>query len=864
MTHPDAHQLDARAREAVARLLGAAQAERDAELARLRTTDPDLSERIDVLLATAQEADATRAMTAAQTDALRDAAAAAALRGGMVIAGYRLLRKLGEGGMAAVWLAERADGQLDRKFAIKLPLRPHLEGILAERFARERDVLTALDHPHIARLYDAGVSAQGRPFIALEYVPGKPIIEYAHAAGLGQRQRLQLFMQVLDAVDHAHRQLVVHRDLKPSNILVTEEGVVKLLDFGIAKLLSDSPDDLALTQDVGSVLTPRYAAPEQALGRTITTATDIYSAGVVLYELLAGRMPYGRESRSAIQAVQALLDERPEPPRLDADLDTVLLKALAKRPALRYASIERFAEDLRRVLAHEPILARRVPWWQRVRLWARRQRNVAAAAAAGGIVLAVVLGVAVRSQLQARAERERGDAVRDFIYAMVSDAEPAQGRSEVTGRELVEGAIARAEQEFAGQPRLRGELLAELGRVQFRLNHMRGALPTLTQAVQLLEAQAPKDDPALNRARTLLAIARSREAGDEAETLARTALAQCTRSGAACTAVRAQAHYALVARASYRGQANAMLEHSRAMLAESERLAAPGDVIDALETLATGARTAGRLEEATAAITRAQALARGVNLKSANRQRLDLLQAAIDIDLGRYAPAAAQLAALAASAPNDSERAIRLRLLTEAELGQGRATAALRAAQAAVDSLPGGNHPLERGSARQALARSAAFAGEAKLADAMLAQSAELMRDAGMGASAAWARRARQLEAEVALRAGRTDAALQALGAALEAGGTVALLDQSRTLTLLACADAARGDTAAALPRLREAESAAKQVLPPQHPWFDRLALATAALQGRPDAARLRRTLDRAPSDHLWRNRPPQRCIDFF
>ncbi|EFK97514.1 protein containing Serine/threonine protein kinase-related domain, partial [sediment metagenome] len=325
-------------------------------------------------------------------------------------------------------------------------------------------MLAALNHPHIAQLLDAGVAADGQPYLALEHVDGVSITAYAQ--GLSRTARITLFRQVLAAVEHAHRHLVVHRDLKPGNILVTADGQVKLLDFGIAKLLQPGLA-AALTQEAGAVLTPRYAAPEQVLGQPVSTATDIYAAALVLYELLTGRLPYGDAATGA--ALHDAVHAEARPPGLGRDIDTVLLTALRKVPQDRYASIERFDEDLRRLLAREPILARRVPWHQRLGLLLRRHPRLSLAGAAASLLLATSAALAWAQHRESMAQQARGDAVRDFVFSMIADAEPAQGRSEVTGIELLDAAVARARVELQADPQLRAELLGELGRVYFQL-----------------------------------------------------------------------------------------------------------------------------------------------------------------------------------------------------------------------------------------------------------------------------------------------------------------------------------------------------------------------------------------------------------
>ena len=316
---------------------------------------------------------------------------------------YRLLRELGRGGMAVVWLAERADGQFTRTVALKvpLPLRPGRD--LAQRFTRERDILARLEHPHIARFYDAGVASDGTPYLAMEYVEGQPIDAYCDVRRLDVHARLFLFRQVLDAVQFAHARLVIHRDLKPSNILVTAEGQVRLLDFGIAKLLGndESVAETQLTQVMGRALTPSYASPEQIKGESLITASDIYSLGVVLYELLTGARPYKLKANSPAQLEQAVAEAEVVRPSsavteaaaaargvtvsklartLRGDLDTILLKALRKDVADRYATVATFSEDLQRYAAGEPVLAQPDRVAYRVRKFV--ERNTLAVASA--------------------------------------------------------------------------------------------------------------------------------------------------------------------------------------------------------------------------------------------------------------------------------------------------------------------------------------------------------------------------------------------------------------------------------------------------------------------------------------------------
>lgn len=338
-------------------------------------------------------------------------ASAAGLAPGARIGPYELIRLLGSGGMAAVWLARRADGAFRREIALKLPLQVHLRPDLEARFAREREILAALIHPNIARLYDAGVSQQGQPYLALEYVAGTPLTSYCDSHRLTLRQRLEIFAQVLGAVQYAHANLIIHRDLKPSNILVNEEGQVRLLDFGIAKLLSEGEaKETELTRLSGRALTPEYAAPEQVGGAAITTAADVYALGVILYETLTGVRPYRltRDSRGALE--DAILTAEPVAPSrsllsesaaqaratslrrlawaLRGELDTIVLKALKKSPRERYQAANAFGADIARFLRGEAVLAQPDSFAYRSAKFLKRYRAGLAVAAAMFLTLA--------------------------------------------------------------------------------------------------------------------------------------------------------------------------------------------------------------------------------------------------------------------------------------------------------------------------------------------------------------------------------------------------------------------------------------------------------------------------------------------
>jgi serine/threonine protein kinase/Tol biopolymer transport system component len=327
---------------------------------------------------------------------------------------YQLIRPLGGGGMAEVWLARRADGAFKREVALKLPLVGRLRADLEQRFARERDILASLEHPHIARLYDAGVDPNGLPYLSMEYVEGSPLTEWCDAHRLGIRARLELFLQMLEAVQYAHEKQVIHRDLKPSNVLVTESGQVRLLDFGVARLLEpDEPQLTELTNLHGRALTPDYASPELLRGESVDARGDIYSLGVLLYELLTGVRPYRLRNAASIglleDAITAVEVKKPSTqlgpdamaPRgttpeklarqLRGDLDAIALKALAKEPARRYASVAALAEDLRRYLDARPIRA--LPARFTDRLWKLLRRNRTVVGVTTTAVAAVVAAI---------------------------------------------------------------------------------------------------------------------------------------------------------------------------------------------------------------------------------------------------------------------------------------------------------------------------------------------------------------------------------------------------------------------------------------------------------------------------------------
>lgn len=336
---------------------------------------------------------------------------------GELIGPYRLIRLLGEGGMAEVWLAQRADGSIKREVALKLPMLRRDRLDISSRFARERDILAALEHPHIARLYDAGLSPDGLPYLAMEYVRGEKLTAWCDTHRLGVHERLKLVLQVLDALQYAHAHHVIHRDIKPSNILVNEAAQVQLLDFGVAKLLEQHEQQTDLTIVYGRALTPEYASPELARGDTVESASDVYSLGVLLYELLTGCLPYGIKATSSAalleQAIVAAEVARPSAhlaPEADAarattqdklerqlrgDLDAIVMKALAKVPFDRYGSAAALADDVQRYLSGQPVKARPDRFTYRFSKLVQRRRAGWAAAIASAVLAAAALAYAL-------------------------------------------------------------------------------------------------------------------------------------------------------------------------------------------------------------------------------------------------------------------------------------------------------------------------------------------------------------------------------------------------------------------------------------------------------------------------------------
>ncbi|RYD16474.1 MAG: serine/threonine protein kinase [Lysobacteraceae bacterium] len=455
---------------------------------------------------------------------------------------YRVLARLGQGGMGVVHLAERTDGDLRQRVALKLL---HAGGgsdaATLARFARERRILAQLDHPNIARLIDAGVNADGRPFLAMELVEGERIDRWCAGRGTGMRARIDLFLEVCAAVEHAHRQLVIHRDIKPANILVTDRGEPKLLDFGIARLLAHDDAD-PRTETALRALTYAYASPEQVSGEPLGTASDIYSLGVVLYELVTGVRPFDHLGSPHLASGAIVADDEITPPsriagvagkapesagaraaaaaaaaavRVPRDLDAIILKALRRDPAQRYASVAALADDLRRFLASEPVHARRGHWPYRARRFAWRRRwPLAASIAFAALLGAFALDREAQHARVAR-ERDRAQAMLAYMTDLFGNADSLRSRgNQVTVREMLDRGVRELERRHDLSPAQRGSMLLSMGRAYNALGLGNEALPLLLAARDQVDAGAagPEERAAL-LAELAAAYSTSRQTG---------------------------------------------------------------------------------------------------------------------------------------------------------------------------------------------------------------------------------------------------------------------------------------------------------------------------------------------------------------
>jgi len=435
---------------------------------------------------------------------VHEAQAAAGRRIGV----YRIDREIGHGGMGRVYLATRADDVYEKRVAIKV-VRGQESADVVARFRTERQILARLDHPNITRLIDGGTTDDGLPYFVMDFIEGEPIDRYCERRGLTVVERLTLFQRVLAPVQYAHQNLVIHRDIKPTNVLVTDAGVPFLLDFGIAKLLAPDGRWGDRTRTQLGPLTPEYASPEQIRSEPITTATDVYALGVLLYRLLTGRRPYRGAMTTPAEVERVICEEEPERPssaapdrlrrRLTGDLDTIVLKALRKDPSRRYVSVEQFGEDIRRHLDNLPVIARPDSRRYRVSKFVRRHRALVAAAAL--VVTTLTTGLVVtlweahRAQQErdiARAERAKAASINEFLQNMVGySAQTTSGSPkraaghDATVLEMLDDAAQRVDRELVSQPEIRADLLSTIGSADMVLAKYPAAAHYLQEAYDL-------------------------------------------------------------------------------------------------------------------------------------------------------------------------------------------------------------------------------------------------------------------------------------------------------------------------------------------------------------------------------------------
>jgi len=493
-----------RAEEAFHRVLDAPPEERPALVAQL---PDDLRSAVESLLnAGATEDRISRAIQGAATLVSQPSMAGA----------YRLVKQIGEGGMGAVYLAVRADNAFDKKVAVKFVRRGMESALLRQRFDAERRILAKLEHPCIARLLDAGQTPEGLPYLVMEYVEGSTIVEYAQAAALSVRERVDLFLKVCGAVQYAHQNLVIHRDLKPGNVMIDGGGTPKLLDFGIAKLL-DSEGTQSPSATAVRLLTPDYASPEQMRGEPAGIASDIYSLGAVLYELLAGSPPFRLAGLSAAEAERAVTTGALEKPsqrnlnfhrQLRGDLDNIVLMAMRKEPRERYGSAADLAADLERYLEGRPVEARDYRPWERA--WKFTLRHRVSSAAACAVLLSLTTGMVMARRAAIRAERQRLIAVAERQKAEAS-ARVAEEQRAIAVQQAGAAAAARdiAESRYTNELNVIQHMLGGVADIHSFAGTNAARLAALEKAVQSLEHMAA-ESPGDARVRFTLATAYER------------------------------------------------------------------------------------------------------------------------------------------------------------------------------------------------------------------------------------------------------------------------------------------------------------------------------------------------------------------
>jgi eukaryotic-like serine/threonine-protein kinase len=798
------------------------------------------------------------------------------LQSGTTIGPYRLIRPLGEGGMASVWLADRVDGQLKREVALKLLHAWRNSRELVERFARERDMLAGLAHPNIARLYDAGVTANGQPWIALEYVEGLDFAAYADQNALSIRQRVESILQVMAAVQHAHQNLIVHRDLKPTNILVNKKGEVRLLDFGIAKLLQQenvSAAETELTRSSGRALTLRYAAPEQIEGKPITTATDVYALGLVLYELLTGasardgKKPKKKSSGATNEKTntqaerEALTTDILRPSRgaidkkiadvrghvtpaeikstLSGDLDTILLKALAREPTRRYPTVSAFAADLSAWLERRPIAARAPSFAYAMRMFVSRQRVPLAI----GCTVLMALGAsgvfAWKQHLHANQQSERAEKVQIFMANLLSDAEPegVEGEKALTAKSLLDAGVDRARIDYRAQPIIRGETLTELARVYIRIGESAIGEKLLLEAIALIEKNATVAESSLQTAQSYLG-AQLIATGDWKSGTEKLngVITECKTNEPVCEKARGIAHLNLAFRPSINdGDKREHLRAARELLDKHD--SSSKDRLKALAVSADFERARGNFDLAKEMVTQIEKDFSSANPKLVERGTLGILQSNLALDRGDFLQAGEIIDQTLEKLQKSKRESTKLYLhVSRARAAdyQGLPQQALQHTTEARRISETLGPSVNLAYALRYEARALAMAGEYTRAAKSVGEAFAILQEKKEAeTSQSWLDIVR-LDGEVRARTGDfvgSRKLLEEMLVTLKAKHPSAFKDQANTLDLAGAISFAMGDTLAALAFHLEEIELLKAHLPANHPL--RLRAELQALRAR-------------------------------
>lgn len=857
---------------------------REPWLTKLACTEPALAARLKTLLSRHIELetdqllmDGGRALSpgaiakAAESSASSsEAASQFMLHPDMQIGPYRLITPIGKGGMASVWLADRSDGQLKRKVALKLLHAWRNSVELVERFARERDMLAGLVHPNIARLYDAGVTPSGQPWIALEYVEGLDLAAYADEHALTIQQRVKSMLQVMMAVQYAHQNLIVHRDLKPSNILVNQKGEVRLLDFGIAKfLLAENVDavETELTRNSGRALTFRYAAPEQIEGKPITTATDVYALGLVLYELLTGLNAKGgdgkgneesgtkakslaeratlnteiiRPSRGFFSATAAFVRGKLSPQELKSilsgDIDTILLKALAREPARRYPTVGEFAADLSAWLERRPITARAPSIAYQIKMFISRQRIAVGFASAIAVVLVGAGAYSQTQRAEATAQRARAEEVQIFMANILSEAEPEGVKGEValTAKSLLDAGVKRAREDYADKPLVRGVLLSELANVYLRINEAETGENLLKEAILLIEKNATEGEPSLHLARSHLG-GRLISKGDAklAVLMLDGVLVNCTREATTCLEARGNAHFHLAHNFDASLSERRLHAQSALIMFEQTFGSKSAHTSMALIKSADLERQSRNFQTATEQLSRAEKNFFQRRATAQQRYLLGEVQSKLAFDKGEYLQAGIIIDRVLAELTSEQHREYRFYFqIFAANVAnyQGLAKVAITHATAARLNAAASNNVtpthLAYGLLREA--RALAIQGEYDLAKNGIQKVFYILLKAGVDEKSIDWLDGLHIRAEINARRGYLKIAREQLEATLTAFRTNypdEIMDQVHLLDTLGAVSLAMGDAAFAKARHEEEIQLLANRLPADHPLCLRAAL---------------------------------------